>query len=635
MRSLLNQDTQIRNSRAYSDALAAGSTLESAAVSSEDDFNALRSQVNRVLKGDGTLNWYDDVPTVNSKKRGLYDLNLDLDDLEIKPFLFRTQILTNITVPAAVKATGTLTLTGNAGNGEIVTIDTKTYTFQTVLTNVDGNVLIGGSASDSLDNLIAAITLGAGSGTLYAAATTLHPTVTAVAGAGDTMDATAKLNGTLANTYATTTDLANGSWGSATLTGGTGDMVVLSQASSETPSQVAAVTGTAFGAVVKVLSGDVGGWSAAEVTGSSPVSPFNLCIVRNAATDDPILDVATGKTIYALFQAESGVVDGDAFNDTTKQCQLSFVIEQDAPTHDLVHFDPVDIAGLDINYGYVRRLNFDAIPEYAFLTGAFVDQSASVDVTRQNAYNNQGSTAVDVLTNSILDLEGAGLYWKIRDDLQADLFTITEGSAGGTTTLQLGADVDVLDVNAIATDFANDIKIDTAGTEIDIGVNAGVIETTSTNDLRILGAGELYLDDGNQTGSTWAQTNGIKLSDTTAEWSAFEVLYGEVSLLNAINQAAIKENRNKTKAYVTAANIPAGTNVTGAGGTPNISAQLGAYTTATFPSDVDVFVNGELQVGAAGATDDTYPGTTDSNGDLKFTFLLHINDVIQTIVYGV
>lgn len=121
---------------------------------------------------------------------------------------------------AGVKATGTLTLSGNAGNTQTVTIGTKVYTFQTVLTNVDGNVLIGATASDSIDNLIAAINLAAGAGTLYAAATTLHPTVTAAAGAGDTMTATAKTAGTAGNAIATTETLASGAWGAATLAGG-------------------------------------------------------------------------------------------------------------------------------------------------------------------------------------------------------------------------------------------------------------------------------------------------------------------------------------------------------------------------------------------------------------------------------
>lgn len=117
-------------------------------------------------------------------------------------------------------ATGTLTAAGNPSDGNTVTIGTRVYTFQTVLTNVAGNVLIGASASDSLDNLIAAITGGAGSGTVYAAATTTHPTVTAVAGIGDTVTVTALTAGTAGNAIATTETSSNLSFGAATLTGG-------------------------------------------------------------------------------------------------------------------------------------------------------------------------------------------------------------------------------------------------------------------------------------------------------------------------------------------------------------------------------------------------------------------------------
>ena len=123
----------------------------------------------------------------------------------------------------ATAATGTLTNTGNFANTETVTTGTKTYTFQTALTNVNGNVLIGATASDSLDNLIAAINLGAGSGTLYAAATTANSFVSAAAGAGDTMVVTAVTAGSSGNTIATTDTSANASWGGATLSGGAED----------------------------------------------------------------------------------------------------------------------------------------------------------------------------------------------------------------------------------------------------------------------------------------------------------------------------------------------------------------------------------------------------------------------------
>lgn len=131
--------------------------------------------------------------------------------------------LTRITqMLGIVPATGRLTFTGNAGNTNTVTVGGKVYTFQTVLTNVNGNVLIGGTASDSLDNLIAAINLGAGGGTTYAAATTINAAVHAAAGTGDTMTATAKtLIGAEGNAIATpVTTVAGGTWVSSTLTSG-------------------------------------------------------------------------------------------------------------------------------------------------------------------------------------------------------------------------------------------------------------------------------------------------------------------------------------------------------------------------------------------------------------------------------
>lgn len=118
------------------------------------------------------------------------------------------------------EATGILTLTGDPLDTETVTIGAKTYTFQTVLTDVDGNVLIGATAADSIANLVAAITLGAGAGTTYATSTTAHPTVTAADGAGDTVDVTALTAGSAGNAIATTETLTNGSFAAATLLGG-------------------------------------------------------------------------------------------------------------------------------------------------------------------------------------------------------------------------------------------------------------------------------------------------------------------------------------------------------------------------------------------------------------------------------
>jgi hypothetical protein len=123
-------------------------------------------------------------------------------------------------VQAGDQATEVLTFTGQPTDGETVTIDTKVYTFEDTLTDVDGNVQIGASTEESQDNLVAAVNLGAGSGTAYAASMTLHPTVSAADGAGTTLDATAKLSGTAGNSIATTDNVTNADWGAATMSGG-------------------------------------------------------------------------------------------------------------------------------------------------------------------------------------------------------------------------------------------------------------------------------------------------------------------------------------------------------------------------------------------------------------------------------
>lgn len=124
------------------------------------------------------------------------------------------------TTPTA--ATATLTLSANVPDATSVSIGTKTYTFKTILSNVDGYVLIGATASDSIDNLVAAINLGAGSGVKYAASTTANAYVSAAAGAGDTMDVLSIALGVSANLIVVSSTSLVAVWGTATLTGATG-----------------------------------------------------------------------------------------------------------------------------------------------------------------------------------------------------------------------------------------------------------------------------------------------------------------------------------------------------------------------------------------------------------------------------
>ena len=125
-------------------------------------------------------------------------------------------------MPAA-RASGTLTSTGVFTDTQTVVVGGKTYTTQTVLTNVDGNVLIGASAAATLANLKAAINLEAGAGSTYAAAMTANAQVEAVSNDATTLVVKAKIPGTIGNLIASTETQTNAAWGGATLSGGTGD----------------------------------------------------------------------------------------------------------------------------------------------------------------------------------------------------------------------------------------------------------------------------------------------------------------------------------------------------------------------------------------------------------------------------
>lgn len=119
----------------------------------------------------------------------------------------------------ALRARGTLTVTGNFANGEEVVIDAKTYTFvDPAAPSADGEVDVGGDAEASLDNLFDAINLVAGGD--YGASMTIHPTVTAILNTATFLTVAAKNAGTGGNSIVSTTDGGNASWGAGTLAGG-------------------------------------------------------------------------------------------------------------------------------------------------------------------------------------------------------------------------------------------------------------------------------------------------------------------------------------------------------------------------------------------------------------------------------
>lgn len=119
-------------------------------------------------------------------------------------------------VPGLTPGTNKLTATANFADGEQIMIGQRIYTMQTVLTMVDGNILIGGTLVASLLNIMHAINDDGGvAGTDYF-----------VTQADENVVATATLTQLLvedmqpgANNVTTSTTAAHATWASATLTG--------------------------------------------------------------------------------------------------------------------------------------------------------------------------------------------------------------------------------------------------------------------------------------------------------------------------------------------------------------------------------------------------------------------------------
>lgn len=502
-RFTFERQNAILSSDVKDDTLSIAATLESAAVTLEDDENAIRSMLAHLVNLQ-TGNWYDAISTPGTfeggTQRGINTLNQDLHDLERKRVLAKAaaNALTDVAVPASQNW----------------------------------------------------VILGTGE---------LPPNTTAALGAVTTR-----------------------------------------------------------GTVVAAHGGTFGTHSLAEVAGGNAVAPKNFVEVVDGATRDPIL--SSGREVYGLLHAESGLSDGGTITDTTTtRVQVSFV-RLNATGDDLEACPVADIESHSVGLVFTERKALEDLNEQDFLGGAVVDVPSGSTVTRQVAYDNQGTTPVDLTTNATLDLEGAGLVWAIRDDLEAILFRIVEGSAGGTSAVNVAGDVDTFDVDAVVNDFANGASFDTAGTPVDVGVNPGVVERAADLTLRATAAGEVLFDDGNRGASTYS--TAIKLADTSTEWDDFETEFGEVSLLNAIVQASNKSPHiKKTTAVITATTSP-DTDVGGVSGGTNLDAQIHDLSGGVFITDHDVYLNGRILRGGADASAnfDYYPGTSLANGQLKFEF---------------
>lgn len=422
--------------------------------------------------------------------------------------------------------------------------------------------------------------------------------------------------------------------------GGTDNFVIL--ALGELPSNTTAAVGavTTLGTVAAAHAGTFGQHALDEVAGPHALNPLNLCTIVDGATRDPIL--SSGRKIYGLFQTETAT-DGHTMTGTTPvRAQISFV-RQTAAGDDLEACPAADIQGKSINYSTRERVPLESLTESDFLSGAVVDVGAgSGTVDRQTAYSNQGTTPVDATVNAILDLEGAGLEWQIRDDLEAILFRVIEGSAGAASKVAIEDDVDEFDVDAVISDFLNGIKVDTgaAGTTINVGVTANQVDSTGALTVQAGGAAKLASTGDNvrladqYEPAGWSE-DGIALSGAAQTWTDWETEFGsEMPLMEAILEAK-QAVGDVIKAYANvSANVNEDVDISNSDG--NLDAALGDLSGGTFVDDHDIYYNGQLLRSGANvaANHDVYPGTdldNSSDAQLRFEFKAKAGDVIAVI----
>ena len=412
-------------------------------------------------------------------------------------------------------------------------------------------------------------------------------------------------------------------WNLHSIAGGAGQGVVLG--TGELPSDTTAAVGavTSLGTVVAAATTFTTYSASDVVAGASAISPKNLVQLVDATTRDPIVD-GSDRQVYGLLQTENAV-DGHTITDTaTDRAQISFVVVN-AGALQLAAAGTLN--GINFDYCSVERIGLEDLNEQDFLGGANIDVPAGTTVTRQVSYDNQGVTPVDLTNNATLDLEGAGLIWSIRDDLEADLFRIVEGSAGGTSAVNIAAAVDTFDVDAVDNDFLNGATFGTSGTGIQVAETAGVVERAADLTLRASGSGELVFDDSYRPSSTWS-LDGIRLADSPAEWDAFETAFGEVSLLNAIEQANGSGQPVRTF-HIMQNNESAGNDIGGPSTTANnLDVDWPDEFVNVGINNTFVWVNGrQMQPGAG---NDYVAGTTFAIGDveLEFSRNLKADDVL-------
>jgi hypothetical protein len=396
---------------------------------------------------------------------------------------------------------------------------------------------------------------------------------------------------------------------------GSGENWALLASSNQPPNRNIAIAGTAKGAVTAKLSGAIGSNSLTEIAGSNALKPKNLVAIFDGATGDALL--SANRRIWGLLQVGSAATDGNAFGLTgNDEGQISFV-RPNATFDDLEACPVGDIQGKTVIYAFSNRNDLSSHVEDEF-RGDLVDVDPGANVSLDNAYD--GGATMDADGSDVDIRLSDTVSFIIRKASGDPMVQVTRTDAGSADVVTIGSNVDTLDINAAATDFAEGIAVDSGGQTINVGKTAvGVIDSTSIETRATTGDNTVSSVDGDVLFQTAQETTPIPLDDaTTGPISTIGGgSYASVAAAIAAAMAAGGVTLT-TKVFVAGSAYAQGANI------PAATLSLSDYTLDTESPAVPsllLFLNGRLLHGGNGTTkNDIYAGTTPASGDAKVDF---------------
>lgn len=507
-----------------------------------------------------------------------------------------TTVKGNLTVDGNLAVTGTETITGNTTFNEDVNIGDGTNTDDKVTfrANVESSmpaeaVAAGGAAAVGMDWVITmgaggaadtgasetaaaggAVTFTAGTGGAGAASTNtagaIGGAVNYVGGTGGAGGAAGSSAGTGGastvkggvgggNTGASTSGLG----GAAKLLGGAGGISSGATGTGGTGGAVSIAGGAGGGAnggvegnggAVSIDGGD-GATDGAITIGSNKASSIGIGHASVTTTFTGVVNVGVDDTGYDVkfFGATSGKYwewdeSADQMNvsgaaKVTGVMDLDGSLDFDGTTFAVDASGSIDLTStenaasaiyLRANGGTSETIKIHSDQGTGAGSITVVSDAGGIDIDAT-------AGAIDILAGTTLSAKGAGGA-SLGDDVGTWEFdgagAVTETGMTSLAVTPSGAITLTAGAASTWSTSAGALTL-TSAAAATWSTSAGDLAITGAADLQLSAGTDLVLSDGNKSGSGYGTE--LILSDTSAEWDTFESLYGEVSLLGAINSA--------------------------------------------------------------------------------------------------